>query len=258
MDCFLPDAWNFSLSSVIPKLLVDDSACRYILGRSGCGRVRHLSTRVLWVQQKVEKRELCVGPVASSENVADIGTKKLGVVLMRILMNMLGVFDSEKGELVGQTEIDEKHSKQAIRLLAKKQGLNSVKMIQLILASSLVPATPNALSCDWVEMASGDDIGMASLSWSNFDGSHGHGYGYMISMPFMQLFYVIQSLFMQLSYMTEYLDASFHGLIVLVGGLAVLSFCIGLFCRLVFGGGACDSLSSRGDVPWSSSDVQMD
>ena len=171
-------------TSVIPKLLIDNSACsRYILGRSGCGRVRHLSTRVLWVQQKVEKRELCVGPVASSENVSDIGTKKLSVVTMRILLNMLGVFNSEIGELVGQAEIDEKHSKRAIRLLAKRQGLNSVKMIQLILASSLVPATSNTLSPDCGEMASSGEPGMASLSWSIFDGSHGHGYGYMIPCP---------------------------------------------------------------------------
>ncbi len=189
---FLARLLEFLLeTSVIPKLPIDNSACRYILGRSGCGRVRHLSTRVLWVQQKVEKRELCVGPVASSENVSDIGTKKLGVVTMRILMNMFGVFDSDKGALVGQTEIDEKHRKQAIRLLAKKQGPNSVKMIQLILASSLVPATSNALSPDCVEMASNGELGMASLSWSIFDGSHGHGDGYMIAMPFMQLFYLI-------------------------------------------------------------------
>ncbi len=246
---FLARCLEFLLeTSVIPKLLIDNSACRDILGRSGCGRVRHLSTRVLWVQQKVEIRELFVGPVASSEHVADIGTKKLGVVTMRILMNMLGVFDSEKGELVGQTEIDEKHSKQAVRLLAKKQGLNSVKIIQLILASSLVPATSNALSNDCVEMALNGEIGMASVAWSIFDGSHGHGYGYMISMSFMQLFYLIQSLFMQLSCMTEYLDACFHGLIMLVGMLAVLSFCNGFCCRVVFGGERCDSLIGRAFV----------
>ena len=79
-----------------------------------------------------------MGPVASAENVSDIGAKKLGVVTMRILMNMLGVYDSEKNELVGQHEIDEKHAKQSIKLLSKKQGLSglsSVRMIQLILAS---------------------------------------------------------------------------------------------------------------------------
>ena len=164
---FLARRLEFFLeTSVIPKLLIDNSACRYILGRSGCGRVRHLSTRVLWVQHKVEKRELYVGPVASSENVADIGTKKLGVVTMRILVNRLGVFDSEKGELVGQTETDEKHSKQAIRLLAKKQGVNSIKMIQLILASSLVPATSNALSCDCMDIW----LRVMMLAWLPFPG----------------------------------------------------------------------------------------
>ena len=235
---FLAKCLEFLLEvSVMPKLLIDNSACRYILGRSGCGRVRHLSTRVLWVQQKVERRELLVGPVASAENVSDIGTKKLGVVTMRILMNMLGVYDSEKNELVGQHEIDEKHAKQSIRLLSKKQGLSSVKMIQLILASSFVPTTSSALSPDCVDMAAVAEPGMASISWSIFDGSSTHGYGYLIAKPFMQLSYLFELLFMQLSYMTEYLDSYFHGLIMLVGTLAVLSFFIGLFCRMAFGGG---------------------
>ena len=132
--------------------------------------------------------------------------------------------------------------------MAKKQGLNSVKMIHLILASSLVPATSNALSSDCVEMASDGEPGMASISWSIFDGSHGYGAGYVISMPFMQLFYLIQSLFMQLSHMTEYLDSCFRGLIMLVGMLVVLSFCIGFFCRLAFGGEAVDSLIGRAFV----------
>ena len=181
--------------------------------------MRHLSTRVLWVQQKVEKRELLVGPVASSENVSDTGTKKLGVVTMRILMNMIGVYDSEKNELVGQHEIDEKQSKQAIRSLSKKQGLSSVKMIQLILASPFVPTTSNALSPDFCDMAAVAEPGMASISWSIFDGS-----------------YTIDVIYMQLCFFLTYGDTIFHGLIMLVGTLAVLSFCMGLFCRLVFGG----------------------
>ncbi len=65
---FLAKCFEFLLEvSVIPKLLIDNSACRYILGRSGCGRARHLSTRILWIQQRIEKRELLVGPIASSE-----------------------------------------------------------------------------------------------------------------------------------------------------------------------------------------------
>ena len=189
---------------VVPKLLIDNSACRYILSRSGCGRVRHLSTRVLWVQQKVEKHELLVGPVASSENVADVGTEKLGVVTMRILMNMIGVFDSEKNELVGQHGMDEKLTKQTVRLLSKtKQGLNSAKMIQLLLASSFVPTASNALSPDGIEMAAVAEPGRASISWSIFDGSSSYCYGYFIAKPSMQLFYLIESLFMQLSYVIE-------------------------------------------------------
>ena len=86
------------------KLLIDNSACRYILSRAGCGRVRHLSTRVLWMQQRVERKELMVGPVASTENVSDIGTKRLAVSTMKYLMYKLGVYDSETSSLVGHEE----------------------------------------------------------------------------------------------------------------------------------------------------------
>ena len=93
---------------------------------------------------------------------------------------------------------------------------------------------------------------MASISWSIFDGSSTSGCGYLIAKPFMQLSYLFELLFMQLSYMTEYLDSYFHGLMMLVGTLAVLSFVIGLFCRMVFGGGDRSLIGRafvlRGDV----------
>jgi len=94
------------------KLLIANSACRYILSRAGCGRVRHFSTRILWMQQRVERKELMVGPMASSENVADIGTKRLAVSTMKYLMYKLGVCDSETSSLVGHKEFQMRTSKQ--------------------------------------------------------------------------------------------------------------------------------------------------
>ena len=43
-----------------------------------------------------------VGPAASTENVADISTKRLAVSTMKYLMYKLGVYDSETSSLVGQ------------------------------------------------------------------------------------------------------------------------------------------------------------
>ena len=115
---FLSRCLGYLLEAEISiKLLIDNSACRYILSRAGCGRVRHLSTRVLWMQQRVERKELSVGAVPSSENVADIGTKRLSVPTMTYLMHNLGVNGSETCNLVGQDEDEMKVSKQNLRLI---------------------------------------------------------------------------------------------------------------------------------------------
>ena len=40
------------------KLILDNSAAKQVLHRSGVGRIRHLSCRVLWVQQLVKTKAL--------------------------------------------------------------------------------------------------------------------------------------------------------------------------------------------------------
>lgn len=151
---------------------------------------------------------------------------------MRILMNMIGVYDSERNELVGQHEIDEKHSRQAIRHLAKKQGVSSIKLVQLILASSFVPSPSSALSFDLREMAVEaqsvieGDFGMSLFTW--LFGNAG---------------YVINYALMQLCYLIGQVDAYFRGPMMLIGMLAVLCFLIGLTFRLVYGVGNFSILS---------------
>ena len=75
------------------QLLIDKSAARQILMRAGVGRVRHLSVKILWLQQQVERKMVSVAAVASSANVADLGTKRLPCHTMRRLMYEVGVYD---------------------------------------------------------------------------------------------------------------------------------------------------------------------
>lgn len=62
--------------NVTVQLLIDNSAARQILMRSGVGRVRHLSV-ILWLQRQLEKKMVSVAAVATSANIADLGTKRL-------------------------------------------------------------------------------------------------------------------------------------------------------------------------------------
>ena len=59
------------------KPRVDATASKAIASRRGVGRVRHLHTKVLWVQEAVARRELAIVNAAGIENPADMGTKHL-------------------------------------------------------------------------------------------------------------------------------------------------------------------------------------
>ena len=60
---------------VKPRVRVDATASKAIASRRGVGRVRHLHTQVLWVQEAVARRELTIVKVTGIENPADMGTK---------------------------------------------------------------------------------------------------------------------------------------------------------------------------------------
>ena len=189
------------------------------------------------MQERVERKELSVGAVPSSENVADIGTKRLSVPTMKYLMLNLGVFDSETCSLVGQDEYEMKVSKENLRLIATSPNFKvSANLIRLLVASSL--ASADALSCGTALSAAMD---MAWIDWSTMDGVGVN----LFKFPFMQLYYLIQLLFMQLSFIFEYAQTWMHGFAYLTGWLCVITFAICLGCRIFFGRDAIDSTPGR-------------
>ena len=62
---------------VKPRERVDATASKAIASRRGVGRVRHLHTQVLWVQEAVARCELTIVKVPGVENPADMETKHL-------------------------------------------------------------------------------------------------------------------------------------------------------------------------------------
>ena len=55
----------------------DSSAAIGVVGRQGFGRLRHLDTHSLWVQQAVRSKRIVVRKVRGDDNVADLFTKHL-------------------------------------------------------------------------------------------------------------------------------------------------------------------------------------
>ena len=68
----------------------DASAGRSMCFRKGLGRVRHLETKYLWIQDLVKEGRIKLLKVKGSENPADIGTKYLSFAEMNELMLKIG------------------------------------------------------------------------------------------------------------------------------------------------------------------------
>ncbi len=60
------------------RINMDSSAARGIVRRRGIGKIRHLDTRLLWMQERVHACDLDVSKIAETENPVDLLTKYLG------------------------------------------------------------------------------------------------------------------------------------------------------------------------------------
>ena len=138
------------------KLILDNSAAKQVMQRSGVGRIRHLSCRILWIQDHVKRDLLETASIPTKENYADLGTKKLSLDRMHYLMHGIGVFDEDAGELVGVEVVQREKSKQefksVLRVLCDSTGgrsrdsVRSTKhALKLLLLTMLVDST-DALS----------------------------------------------------------------------------------------------------------------
>ena len=66
--------WNLKLDC---NLMADASAALGIIGRTGLGKLRHIDTSYLWLQQDCIKEKIRMNKVLGTENPADMGTKGL-------------------------------------------------------------------------------------------------------------------------------------------------------------------------------------
>ena len=76
---------DFGLNTT-PHLFVDASAAIGICQRKGLGKIRHLDTQSLWIQDALREKRLSINKVPGTENPSDAMTKFLdGVCLTKML-----------------------------------------------------------------------------------------------------------------------------------------------------------------------------
>ena len=140
----------------------DSSGAKGIPQRSGVGRLRHLSCRILWLQQLVSGGMVKLCSVSGSVNPADIGTKRLSAPRLRSLMAVLGLYNRTTGSLEGSDDpgkvFIKKHNVRALLCalsLMNFQGCNSEaspadgsqSLIIFTAVLGLVMLIPMMLSC---------------------------------------------------------------------------------------------------------------
>ena len=68
----------------------DSSAARGMASRRGLGRVRHVATRYLWIQEKLRRKEIHIGKVGTHDNHSDFLTKAVAADKLRKSLRDLG------------------------------------------------------------------------------------------------------------------------------------------------------------------------
>ena len=141
--------------------VINSAAARGIVNRRGVGKVRHLSCRCLWLQERMADGSMIVSPVSGLKNPADIGTKGLNVHRMKALMFLLGMFDSVNNCQVGGAEAhtivhqqEVKRAMQSVRRLVKSDD-TTLKALVLMNALGLARGQHGALQ----------STGLGSVSW---------------------------------------------------------------------------------------------
>jgi hypothetical protein len=84
-------------------LYADVSAAIGVANREGLGRIRHLDTQSLWLQQALRKKRLGLGKVLGTENPSDLMTKHVDSKLLREHIHGMGCeFVDGRAELAPQ------------------------------------------------------------------------------------------------------------------------------------------------------------
>ena len=81
------ELWGALASEVV----TDSAAARGIAGRRGTGRIRHLETGRLWVQQALQLGKFSLIQIKGTDNWADLGTKNVDKDTLTRLMSAMGL-----------------------------------------------------------------------------------------------------------------------------------------------------------------------
>ena len=88
---FIKRCAEFVIKGNVERILLTDSSS----ARQGTGKVKHLSAKILWIQDQVRNGEIALSQISTAFNGADIGTKVLSAKRLKTLLRDIGIFDDD-------------------------------------------------------------------------------------------------------------------------------------------------------------------
>ena len=101
------------------------SSARQLAMRQGCGKVRHLSGKILWIQQQIQDDAVQLKQIGAAWNTSDIGTKCLSKQRLTFLMHECGLVYLPSCEEVGTGEFNRQLERSA-------NGRNIQRVVQAL------------------------------------------------------------------------------------------------------------------------------
>ena len=83
-------------SRVTLTLHTDSSSAKAAWQRRGSGRLKHIDTRMLWLQRMLRKQYIRLQKVPTMYNPSDLNTKKLSRARRELLMSIIGIADDRE------------------------------------------------------------------------------------------------------------------------------------------------------------------
>ena len=98
-------------------IFTDSSAARGIVSRKGCGRLRHVEGRMLWLQDHIRlHRKATLHAIGTTINPADLMTKALSSSRTKFLCHCFGIRSEAEGfDRVGAAEFREHQRQQEVK-----------------------------------------------------------------------------------------------------------------------------------------------
>jgi len=99
------------LQTEIPiEAYTDSKACLGFIGRQGLGRMKHIETKFMWLQQVVQQRGVTISCVPSHENQADVLTKQLLPGQLEVARRQLGLIEEAEADDLMQRTLEPNHN----------------------------------------------------------------------------------------------------------------------------------------------------